>query len=93
MMYSPTQWRQLPTTDESAAWQLAGGTAMLTGLEPDGATEPRTGLRWYTMHAPAVIIGTGQPLSTSMPMRCISTGSSSIGAAVAARLSIPIRSS
>lgn len=62
-MYSPTQWRQLPTTDESAAWQLAGGTAMLTGLEPDGATEPRTGLRWYTMHAPAVIIGTGQPLS------------------------------
>ncbi len=63
MMHPPTQWRQLPTTDAPAAWQLAGGTAMLTGLEPDGAAPPRAALRWYTMHAPAVIMGTGQPLS------------------------------
>lgn len=62
-MHPSSQWRQLPTTDAPAAWQLAGGAAMLTGLEPDGAAPPRAVLRWYTMHAPAVIMGTGQPLS------------------------------
>lgn len=55
---APDLWRLLPFAHAPADWQLAGGTAMLAGLEQ----QPQPALRWYTMHAPALVLGTGQPL-------------------------------
>lgn len=52
-------WRCLPFTTEPVALQLATGDALLAGL----ATTGQPALRWYCADAPALVLGTGQPLA------------------------------
>ncbi len=56
-------WHNLPYSSEPADMQLAAGTALLQTLPaPDSQPAPRPLLRWYSMHAPSLILGSGQKL-------------------------------
>ncbi len=53
---SDVAWRCLPFSVASAVAQLASAEALLAGL----AVQQRPVVRWYTVSAPALVLGTGQ---------------------------------
>jgi lipoate-protein ligase A len=70
------QWRLLPWSAGSAAHELAGGAALLAGVAHAGAAGqvPRPSVRWYSVAAPALVIGAGQPLAQVESTACAAAG-------------------
>lgn len=68
-------WRCLPWSGADAALELASGSALLTGLTPlaDGPP-PSPALRWYSVAAPALVLGAGQPLHQVDTAACQAAG-------------------
>lgn len=70
-------WRCLPWSAGDAALELASGSAMLAGLAPlDDApgSPPRPALRWYSVGAPALVLGAGQPIQQVDTAACAAAG-------------------
>jgi lipoate-protein ligase A len=62
--------RRLPHSAGSAAAELAGGLALMAGVEQTGAPA----LRWYGMDPPALIVGSSQRLDEIDLAACVTSG-------------------
>jgi lipoate-protein ligase A len=62
--------RRLPASDEPAAIQLAGGPALLKGLEQTGVPA----MRWYRITPPALLLGSSQRPHEADLAACVSAG-------------------
>src|SRR5262245_63414759 len=62
--------RRLPWSAGPADAELAGGPALLAGVEHTGAPA----LRWYGMNPPALIVGSSQHLDEIDQAACAATG-------------------
>ena len=62
--------RRLPRSAGPADAELAGGPALLAGVEHTDTPA----LRWYGMNPPALIVGSSQPLGEIDQAACAATG-------------------